>query len=396
MDLLFVSNLPPYPLRHPQREFLFQLANELTLRHYVIDLACFYDQPEALADVPRYRHLFRDIELMRLPQIPQAEIKKRFQKSDVIKDSSMAWSPQMWHLLHQWITERRYIAAQLWGGWEVEEYHHLLRLLPQVLVMPQQESARALELAYLHQEKNQQRYWQQQAEFAQGVESRLYRTFKDVMVLKQSHANQIQQQAESCTPHVVPFGVDVDYYVPTGHEPRQPSLLYYADFENPTEVKAALRLCQDIFPVVKRAIAQAQLYILGANPPAEIRQLASDSLMVIGRVPDIRPYFELATAFIYPLEHSPAYPTILLQAMAMMTPMVCSEAAIEDLELAHDQEVLIANSDDEFIRAAIRLMREDQTRQRLALNSRNKLQILHTWDQVVNQVEEVYQQVTQG
>jgi glycosyltransferase involved in cell wall biosynthesis len=396
LDLLFISNQPPYPLHNFDRELLFHLANELTLRHYVIDLACFYDQPEALADVPRYQHLFRNVELIRLPKIPPSDIKKRFQKAEQPKEAVQAWSPAMWQTVQHWVSERRYIAAQLMGSWEVDDYQPLLRLLPQLLVLPQAQALRANDLAAHSHDKSQQRHWQQEADQAQMVEARLAQHFPTIAVFEQRHADALGQLAPQAPPVRMPFGVDMEYYVPTGHDPRLPTLLFTANFENPIELQAALRLAQDIFPVVKRAIPHSLLYIIGSHPPAHLRQLASESVIIMGYVPDLRPYFELATAYISPLEQPIGNPRALLKAAAMMTPLICSPAALQDLEFQHEQEALIAESDDEFIRAAIRLLREDQTRLRLQLNSRDKVQALYAWEQVTSQFEEVYQQLTQG
>jgi hypothetical protein len=52
VDLLLISECPPYPLKQPYRGLIYHLAAELATRRHVIDLLCFYDQPEDYAHVP--------------------------------------------------------------------------------------------------------------------------------------------------------------------------------------------------------------------------------------------------------------------------------------------------------------------------------------------------------
>ena len=69
MDLLLISECPPYPLSHLHRGLIYHLAAELSARRHVIDLLCFYDQPEDYAHVPRYSQYFRSVELIPHPEI---------------------------------------------------------------------------------------------------------------------------------------------------------------------------------------------------------------------------------------------------------------------------------------------------------------------------------------
>jgi len=61
MDLLLISRCPPFPLHLGDRLIPYHLARELAARRHRIDLLAFYQQPEDLADVPRYQHLFNNV-----------------------------------------------------------------------------------------------------------------------------------------------------------------------------------------------------------------------------------------------------------------------------------------------------------------------------------------------
>ena len=75
----------------------------------------------------------------------------------------------------------------------------------------------------------------------------------------------------------------------------------------------------------------ARLYLIGGNPPPELRACASDSIEVTGRVPDVRPYYEFSIVFVSPLRFGAGIKNKVLEAMAMETPIIATPLSCDGI-----------------------------------------------------------------
>ena len=79
---------------------------------------------------------------------------------------------------------------------------------------------------------------------------------------------------------------------------------------------------------------------LGRSPSAEISKLAaSESIVVTGTVPDVRPYLAHANAAIAPLRIARGIQNKVLEAMAMARAVFVSTAGLEGIDAEPGREV---------------------------------------------------------
>jgi hypothetical protein len=74
-------------------------------------------------------------------------------------------------------------------------------------------------------------------------------------------------------------------------------------------------------------------YIVGADPPATIRSLATDDLVIAGFVPDLTPYLEGCRVSISPLRYGAGVKGKVNQAMSAGLPVVATTPSIEGMHL---------------------------------------------------------------
>jgi glycosyltransferase involved in cell wall biosynthesis len=146
--------------------------------------------------------------------------------------------------------------------------------------------------------------------------------------------------------------------------------VFVGNFRHPPNADAARRLVQNIFPMILRQLPEATLTIVGANPPQDLVDAASDRVAVTGWVNDPSIYLAGAKVVLVPLRQGGGLRVKMLEACAAGKAIVASPMAIEGLSLRHDEEVRIAKSDGEFAASAVALMAEPETRARLERASR--------------------------
>ncbi len=120
---------------------------------------------------------------------------------------------------------------------------------------------------------------------------------------------------------------------------------------------AMLYFANEIFPRVRKEMP-CRLIIAGTNQLASIRNLASDDIIVTGRIDDLRPYYEQARVFIVPSRFAAGIPQKLHEAMAHGLPAVVSPVIAEQMEQADGTSLLIGTDPQSFADRIITLYRD--------------------------------------
>jgi len=98
-------------------------------------------------------------------------------------------------------------------------------------------------------------------------------------------------------------------------------------------------------------------YIVGSNPAEQVKALEKQpDVVVTGRVEDIRPYLQYATAMVAPMRIARGIQNKVLEGMAMVKPVIVSQLGLEGISAIDQTEVLIANQPEEYIKYAEKLL----------------------------------------
>ncbi len=432
MNLLLISRCPPFPLHLGDRLIPYHLVEQLSTRHQV-DLIAFYNLPDDLSQVEEYRHLFRSIRLVREPRRSVTSYVWRLVNSRSMfpQRPDHSWSPEMWQAIKGQLDANHYDVAQLFGG-------------VQVYVVPYESYSLFLERLLARQVQPLRRLavWIQ-LQVARAYERRMYVVYDGVVVLSDSDADTLNALKPDLPLHVIPNGIDTEYFKPLGKmgyenfevplspalsphagkgsqtrlpspslpagrdlgwgksnnqttashsniEMEHPTLLFVGNYEYAPNVDAALRLVNEIFPLVRESIPHVRLQLVGNAPPDELRALASPEIEVTGRVPDVRPYLERATLVISPLRLGAGIKNKVLEAMAMGKPLVATPLSCEGIALVEGEHVLFGNSANELAMAAIRLINDPELCGTMAGANRQMIESRYTWRHVAEQYEALY------
>ncbi len=395
MELLLISRCPPFPLYRGDRLIPYYLARELSARQHQIDLLAFYQHPADIADIPRYEHLFRSVKLLREPQRPMADYMRRLRKRKMRFPTlaEESWSPEMWTAIEEATQAHSYTMAHLFGGVQVYEYRQLVQRIPNVIV-PYESYSLWLERAVAGEQQRLVRLRKQiELRFARSFESWMFEGYDRTVVLTEKDAEALRALNADLPLAVIPNGVDVDYFTPTGHEPEKPTLMFIGNYDYAPNLDAALRLARDLFPQIKQQEPKARLYIIGGNVTPELQAFDSESITVTGRVPDLRPYFEMAMVFVSALRLGAGIKNKVLEALAMETPVVATPLSCDGIPVTHGNQVVMGQTDDELIQGVLQVLRDARTRRTLRKNGRALVERQFTWSRVAERYDTLYDQV---
>ncbi|MGH8713122.1 MAG: glycosyltransferase, partial [Casimicrobiaceae bacterium] len=159
------------------------------------------------------------------------------------------------------------------------------------------------------------------------------------------------------------------------HGPGSPfaareGLLFVGGFRHPPNTDAVLWYASEILPRVRRRLPGVKTYVIGADPPASVRALASDDLVIAGYVADLAPYLEGCRLSISPLRYGAGVKGKVNQAMSFGLPVVATTPSIEGMHLTPGSDVLIGDDPQKFAEAVVQAYRDPALWERLAAGGR--------------------------
>ena len=115
---------------------------------------------------------------------------------------------------------------------------------------------------------------------------------------------------------------------------------------------------------------------------------------ITGAVPDVRPYLRDAAAYVIPMRVGGGTRYKALEAMATARPIVSTSLGVEGIDVAHERELLIADSAPAFAAAVTRLAADragdGALARRLGASARAFVTANYAWERIIPTIEQVH------
>lgn len=196
---------------------------------------------------------------------------------------------------------------------------------------------------------------------------------------------------------VVPNGTDTTFFKPMGREKIENSVLWLGHMDVHTNKDAVLYFWREIFPLLQKQYPQVRMTFVGTAPPKEIADASrkNGNIKVTGFVDDVRPYMDEAAVMIAPLRIGSGTRLKILDAMAMGKAIVSTSIGCEGLRVQDGDNILIADSPQDFADKVALLLTHNGIRHTLEKNARALAQE-YDWKYIYKYQEQIYQQVLGG
>ena len=179
-------------------------------------------------------------------------------------------------------------------------------------------------------------------------------------------------------------GVDSAYFSPAHDFPSpysagERAVVFTGAMDYWPNIDAVCWFAQDILPLVRAQEPATRFYIVGMNPSPAVRDLAGESVVVTGRVDDVRPYLRHASVAVAPLRVARGVQNKVLEAMAMAKPVVASDAAAVGISVRQGLDLQVADTPSDFAQAVLELL-EPTHAQQLGQQARRAVLANYDWE----------------
>jgi glycosyltransferase involved in cell wall biosynthesis len=191
---------------------------------------------------------------------------------------------------------------------------------------------------------------------------------------------------------VLPNGVDLEYFTPGDNDDRESkAIVLSGKMSYHANESMVLGFMDEIMPQVWSRHPDAEVWIVGKDPPPKIQSYAQNSkVTVTGTVADIRPYLKKATISASPINYGVGIQNKVLEAMACATPVIASKQAVSALSVEEGEEIIIADGPIEFADKLNSLLDDPNKREIIGKAGREFVEENHDWKRGAARLEDFY------
>lgn len=193
----------------------------------------------------------------------------------------------------------------------------------------------------------------------------------------------------------IPNGVDCEYFASTqnGYGSHR---LVFTGVMNYGPNEDAVRYCADeIFPLVREKVPDAEFWVVGADPSTEVRSLSGrHGVHVTGKVADVRPYIQAAGVCVCPMRYGAGIKNKILAAMAMGKPVVSTSMGLEGIEARPGHHVLRADTPGEFAEEVASVLTTEGLARRLGESGHRLVKERYSWAAMAESLERTLRTVS--
>lgn len=178
---------------------------------------------------------------------------------------------------------------------------------------------------------------------------------------------------------IVPNGVDFSNFKPDANVDKQYDIVFTGNMNYPPNIKAAQYLSGKVVPLIKVNYPNIKVALAGANPHSSVKRLASSNIVVTGWMDEITEAYNQSKIFIAPMQIGTGMQNKILEAMAMGVPCITTSLAANAIGGTHENNMIVANTPEEFAKWTSMLLEDVELYQRIALNAKEFVHNNYDW-----------------
>lgn len=179
----------------------------------------------------------------------------------------------------------------------------------------------------------------------------------------------------------IPNGVDKSFFETYDIE-KDAEIVFIGNLSYAPNIEATMFLHEKILPYFILKNPTFKLLISGASPALSIKKIAdiNRNIELTGWVDDIKSSYARGKIFVAPMMIGTGMQNKLIEAMAMGIPCVTTTLANNAIQAIHNESILVANSQEEFILEIERLLNDKDLYHKIALAGKKLVQSKYQWE----------------
>lgn len=218
-----------------------------------------------------------------------------------------------------------------------------------------------------------------EAKLLRRYEISIAKDYDNIIFVSKNEAIQLNKEIGENKSIDITIGVDYDYYSTQVEKKKSYNIIgFLGNMYIPHNIDAVESFISNVFPKIKKNMPDVKFRIIGKCSEQFKNKYKESSIEVTGFVEDIRPYVQECVLTVAPLKFGSGVKTKILETLAMGVPVITNDIGVEGI--AYNDEILVANTDDELINCILSVMKNQKLRNELEIKSKMFIKNNYTWD----------------
>lgn len=394
MKILILSPRPPYPSKKADAMTVFRLIKYLSEKGHKVDLVCFVEKNDEAQILKQGMAFFCNsihcVVLSRWRSYLQTLL-------GVFSSFPLQVSYYKNRKMHRLITDL------MRKNQYDNVYTHLIRMaeysknlnIPKTLGI---QISQALNLGRMVEHNTDlihNIFYRFEHKKVKPYEANICKYYNYVFLCGQADIDSLNQTTPVHNALICPHGQDIPTINQIQKSEKHPNVIAISGvMSTHTNVEAVTWFVNDIFPIVKSSVPDAEFWIIGRNPSRRIKRLETyHGVKVTGEVDNVYNWLSKATIAVAPVRVAAGMQNKIIQAMACSLPVVSTSIANEGVGAEPGKEIIIADTPDSFANSIISLLKNEKIQSEIGNAARKLVETKWTWEYYFSIQEAVFKEI---
>ncbi len=137
-------------------------------------------------------------------------------------------------------------------------------------------------------------------------------------------------------------------------------IFFVGGYQHPPNVDAARWFVDSIWPLVRQELPELEFHLIGSKAPEQVRALAGNGVRFHGFVKSLDPWLDGCRLAVAPVRYGAGIKGKVNISMSRGQPVVATPMAVEGMFAQSGRDVLVAETEEDFASAIVRLYRDEE------------------------------------
>jgi len=173
-----------------------------------------------------------------------------------------------------------------------------------------------------------------------------------------------------------PMGTDLQEWPYCWEPATPPRVAYYGGLGSPHNQRDAMHCYDAIMPLVWREVPEAELWLVGSNPPSFLAALPKNDprVKVTGFVPKVQDILKTMSVVLCPWQGTYGFRSRVVEVMALGVPVVASPDAVDGMELQHAAGIFLERQERNMAAVSLLLLTDRGFAQAQSRSARREIE----------------------
>lgn len=166
------------------------------------------------------------------------------------------------------------------------------------------------------------------------------------------------------------------------------NIIYYGAMNRSENYLSAIWFIKHVMPLLGFDFT---FYVIGNNPPQELKKLESTNIKITGFVDFVEPFFESSLCLVAPLVLGAGIKLKIIEALSAGIPVLTNDIGVEGIDILHEKEFLLCKTPEDYCKQIKKLYKNQYLLNTLERNSKNYINNYFSYEKTYNMFyEKIY------